>query len=105
MAQFDMYLNPSKATRKAYPFLLDIQSPVISEITTRIVLPLGKLQHFKNEYMKTLTPVIEYEGEKLILVTPQISAIPSRMLKEPVGSLAHFRDEVIAALDFAITGI
>ena len=81
MAQFDVYLNPSKTTRKAYPFLLNIQSPVISEIATRIVLPLGRLQHFKNEYMNTLTPVIEYEGEKLILITPQISAVPSKMLR------------------------
>ena len=105
MAQFDVYLNPSKTPSKAYPFLLDVQSPVISEIATRIVLPLGKLQNFRNEYMKTLTPVIEYEGEKLILVTPQISAVPSKILKEPVGSLKNFRDEVIAALDFAITGI
>jgi len=105
MAQFDVYINPSRATRQAYPFLLDVQSPMISEITTRIVLPLGKLQNFKNEYMKILTPVIEYEGEKLILVTPQISAVPSKILKEPVGSLKNFRDEVIAALDFAITGI
>ena len=55
--------------------------------------------------MKTLTPVIEYKGERLVLVTPQISAIPSKALKEPVGSLEYFRDEVIAALDFAITGI
>ena len=105
MAQFDVYINPSRATRKAYPFLLDVQSPMISEITTRIVLPLGKLQNFKNEYMKILTPVIEYKGEKLILVTPQISAVPSKILKEPMGSLKDFRDEIIAALDFAITGI
>lgn len=105
MAQFDVYINPSRATRKAYPFLLDVQSPMISEITTRIVLPLGELQNFKNEYMKILTPVIEYKGEKLILVTPQISAVPSKILQEPVGSLKDFRDEIIAALDFAITGI
>ena len=105
MAQFDVYINPSRATRKAYPFLLDVQIPMISEITTRIVLPLGELQNFKNEYMKILTPVIEYKGEKLILVTPQISAVPSKILQEPVGSLKDFRDEIIAALDFAITGI
>jgi len=26
-------------------------------------------------------------------------------LKQPIGTLEHLRDEIIAALDFAITGI
>lgn len=105
MAQFDVYRNPSKATQKAYPFLLDIQNPVISDIATRIVVPLGRSEHFKNESMKKLTPVIEYDDGLLVLLTPQISSVPSKILKKPVGSLEHFRDEIIAAVDFAITGI
>ncbi len=51
MAQFDVYQNPSKTTRNAFPYLVDIQSPVISEIATRIVIPLGRLKSFKNEVM------------------------------------------------------
>jgi len=105
MAQFDVYINPSKNTRQAYPYIVDIQSSLISEIATRIVIPLGKLSHFKNEQMKGLTPEISYEGEQLLLLTPQISSVPTKMLKSPVGTLSHFRDEIIAALDFAITGI
>ncbi|PCK08377.1 MAG: plasmid maintenance protein CcdB [Alteromonadaceae bacterium] len=105
MAQFDVYQNTSKTTRKSYPYILDIQHDFISEISTRMVLPLGKLSLFQNEKMKTLTPVIDYEGEELILLTPQISSIPASKLKDPVGSLEHFRSEIIAAVDFAITGI
>jgi toxin CcdB len=105
MAQFDVYQNPSKTTRNAFPYLVDIQSPVISEISTRIVIPLGRLKSFKNEVMSNLTPVIEYDGEKLLLLTPQIASIPSKLLKDPIGSLNHFRDEIISALDFAITGV
>ena len=105
MAQFDVYKNPSKNTRHAYPYIVDIQSPLISDIATRIVIPLGKLSHFKNEQMKGLTPEISYEGEQLLLLTPQISSVPIKIMKSPVGTLSHFRDEIIAALDFAITGI
>lgn len=105
MAQFDVYQNPSKTTRNAFPYLVDIQSPVISEISTRIVIPLGRLNSFKNEVMINLTPVIEYDGEKLLLLSPQIASIPSKLLKDPIGSLNHFRDEIISALDFAITGV
>jgi toxin CcdB len=105
MAQFDVYQNPSRNTRHAFPYLVDIQNPVISDIATRIVIPLGQLQSFKNKSMNNLTPEIEYEGEKLLLLTPQIASIPSKILKDPIGSLSHFRDEIIAAIDFAITGI
>ena len=77
----------------------------INPFVTFLVVPLGRLQHFKNESMKGLTPEIEYEGEKLLLLIPQIALIPSKALNKPIGSLSHFRDEIIAALDFAIAGI
>lgn len=105
MQQFDVYENPSKATRNAYPYIVDIQSSVISEIATRIVVPLGTKSNFKNEELKGLTPTIEYEGKELLLLIPQIASMPSKSLKDPIGSLDHLRDEIVAALDFAVTGI
>jgi toxin CcdB len=105
MSQFDVYKNPSRKTKDAYPYILDIQHSLISDISTRIVIPLGRLSHFKDEKMQGLTPDIEYDGEKLLLLTPQITSIPSKQLQDPIGSLSHFRDEIISSLDFAITGI
>lgn len=103
--QFDVYQNPSSKTKKFFPYIVDIQNPYISDIATRIVIPLGKLQNFKNESMKGLTPEIEYKGEKLLLLTPQIASVLAKTLKNPVGSLSHLRNEIISAIDFAITGI
>jgi len=105
MSQFDVYINPSKKSREAYPYIIDIQNALISDITTRIVVPLGKLNHFRNEQMDGLTPLIEYESEQYVLLTPQIASMPSKLLKDPVGSVESLRDEIIAAIDFAITGI
>ena len=105
MAQFDIYKNPSRTTRAIFPYILDVQNPVISDIATRIVIPLGKLDRFRHEKMDKLTPVIEYGGEKLLVLTPQLASVPARLLKKSTGSLNHFKDEIIAALDFAITGI
>ncbi|ABD83244.1 CcdB family protein [Saccharophagus degradans] len=105
MAQYDVYRNPSKQSKKHYPYLLDIQSPYISEIATRIVIPLSYAASFKNEAMTNLTPEISFEDEQLLLLTPQISSIPVNILSNPVGSLSHFREQIINALDFAITGI
>jgi toxin CcdB len=105
MAQFDVYMNPSSTTRKAFPYIVDIQSTTIQEIATRIVAPLARRSSLNEQAMKKLTPEIQYEGEVLILLVPQIASIPAKHLKNPIGSLNHFRDEILAALDFAITGI
>jgi len=105
MRQFDVYVNPSKTTRGAYPFIVDVQSDIISEIATRIVVPLGRKADFKNKEMKRLTPVITYEGKELLLLVPQIASLPAKVLGSPIGSLGHLREDIVAALDFAITGI
>ena len=62
MHQFDVYSNPSKATSGAYPYIVDIQSPVISEIATRIVVPLVRKLHFKDQALEGLPPTINYEN-------------------------------------------
>jgi toxin CcdB len=105
MAQFDVYANPSSQSKAHYPYLVDIQSAVLTELTTRIVIPLGRLSAFGGKAMKGLTPQVSFEGEELLLLTPQVASIPVKHLKDPVGTLAHFRDQIVSALDLAITGI
>lgn len=55
--------------------------------------------------MAGLTPTIEYDGEQLLLLTPQIASMPAKLLQEPIGSLNHFRADIIASLDFAVSGV
>lgn len=105
MAQFDVYPNPSKTSKAHYPFLVDVQSELLSELTTRIVIPLGKHSAFGGETMRGLTPEISFADQALLLLVPQISSVPEKHLNNPVGSLSHFRDQIIEALDLAITGI
>lgn len=105
MPQFDIYKNPSKKSSAYYPYLVDIQNNYISELATRIVIPLGKAECFKNEMMSRLQINLSYENEDLLLMTPQISSISREQLKNPVGSVAHLRQDIIDALDFAISGI
>lgn len=105
MAQFDVYRNPSAASRKHYPFLVDIQSPYIEELATRIVIPLGNASLFYDLSMERLTPIISFRDEKLIVLTPQISSVSKHQLKDPVGTLSHLREDLVNALDFAIFSI
>lgn len=105
MAQFDVFRNPSAVSRQRFPYLVDVQSPYLEELATRIVIPLGKASLFKGTAMKGLTPEILFQDELLLLLTPQISAIPRKQLKAPAGSLSYMRDDLVNALDFAIFGI
>jgi toxin CcdB len=105
MAQFDVFSNPSAATRKHFPYLVDVQSSYLEELATRIVIPLSKASLFKDIAMKGLTPEVAFQDENLLLLTPQISAISKKRLKAPIGSLSHMRDDLLNALDFAIFGI
>ncbi|SOB77464.1 toxin CcdB [Marinobacter sp. LV10R510-11A] len=105
MAQFDVYPNPSKTSRSFYPYLVDVQSSHLSELATRIVIPLGRLSPFGNQAMQGLTPEVSFNGQSLLLLTPQISSMSTKQLNSPAGSLTDFRDQIVGALDFAITGI
>ncbi len=105
MAQFDVYENPSKVSKTAYPYILDMQCDLIDNLATRIVVPLGVFSQFKNEQMKGLTPKVSFEGKDLLILIPQLTSVSCKSLKKPVGTIAHLRDEIISALDFAITGI
>ncbi|EGG99322.1 CcdB-like toxin protein [gamma proteobacterium IMCC2047] len=105
MAQFDVYENPSKSTRRAYPYILELQNDVISELATRIVVPLADMAVMGNEAFKGLTPRVSYEGTELLILIPQIASMSTKSLKNPIGSLSHLREEIIASLDFAITGV
>lgn len=105
MAQFDVYPNPSQQSRNLYPYLVDIQQPLLESLATRIVIPLAYAESFKQHAIKNLTPEIQFNDQKLLLMVPQLASMPSKLLKNPIGTLAHFRHEIIAALDFAVTGI
>ena len=50
-------------------------------------------------------PVIEVEGEPFILLTPQMAGIPKSELGNPVARVDQHRFEIIAAVDFLLTGI
>ena len=105
MAQFDVYENSNKNSRNIYPYLIDIQNPILESITTRIVIPLARSEALSHFVFSELTPELEFLGENLLLLTPQIAAVPARILNNPVGSTEHLRETILGALDFAITAV
>jgi len=105
MAQFDVYRNPNPATRTRTPFLLDVQAPILEPLATRIVVPLCKPEAVGGKPAEKLNPQLEVEGRKLVMVTQELAGIPRKALGEWAANLAGERGAIVAALDFAFTGI
>ena len=104
MARFDVYANPG-AHASTTPYLLDVQSNLLDGLDSRMVIPLRSLEHFAQVKLPTrLTPVLSIQGKDYLLETPKMGAVPQRVLKSPVTSLADKQAQIGVALDFLFQG-
>ena len=104
MSQFGVYRNPNPGTRDAFPLLLHVQSDLIADLGTRVVVPLCPVSVMKGKLLETLTPVVEVSGEDYTMLTPQLAGVPKRSIGPWVADLARRRDAIVAALDMLVTG-
>ena len=92
MARFDYY----KGTRgKGY--LLDCQSDWLEEFGSRVVVPVMPLADVKAA--NRLNPVFEIDGERHLMSTQLIFAMPAERLGQCTGTLASEHLAIISALD------
>jgi toxin CcdB len=103
MAQFTVYQNANTQTKKLFPYLLDVQSDLLNELQTSVVVPLA-LANKKTKTISRLTPQLKINGENFIMLTPQLAGINKKDLGKIVTNLSESRNEIISAIDFLITG-
>ncbi|EOW9476927.1 CcdB family protein [Vibrio cholerae] len=89
----------------AYPYFVDVQSELLNTLNTRLVIPLTPLDLLEKKAPSHLCPTIHIEQGDFVILTQQMASVPTKILVEPVADLSTFRDEIIAAIDFLITGI
>lgn len=105
MAQFDVYVNPQPASRQFVPYVVDVQSPLIDQLATRLVMPMSRVGAQAAKLPLNLCPVVEVAGEPLALLPHMAAPVAARLLKKPVMSLHHRASELSAALDAVISGV
>jgi len=105
MAQFDVYRNSDSSSRKRFPLLLDIQADVLDTLDTRVVVPLAELDERSAPPITGLMPVFGIEGGQVVMHTAEMAGIARKALGPKVSSLAGHRHEIVAALDFVISGV
>ena len=104
MPRFDVYRNSGEHA-EVTPYLLDVQSDLLQGLETRIVVPLRRRDRFPGVSLPAnLMPTFEIEGVECLLETPKLAAVPLRLLKTPVASLAASQFEITAAMDFLFQG-
>ncbi|MEK7816200.1 MAG: CcdB family protein [Pseudomonadota bacterium] len=103
MAQFDVCRNRNPRTRRSIPFLLDVQSDLLSGLVTRVVVPLVRASEMRKPAAH-LNPQFTIQGAKVVMSTVELAGVPVEVLGDKVGSLKSRRDDIIGALDFLFTG-
>lgn len=102
MAQFTVYHNRNAASPA--PYLLNVQSDLLSELRTRVVAPLYPVDALGGKAVSTLMPVFELNGEPLLMLTAQLAGVDKQELGDPVSDFSIHRSEIVAALDLLLTG-
>ena len=102
--QFDVHENPSPRMREQYPFVVDIQSDLLSGLPSRMVIPLALSGLNKAELPHRLCPAFIVKSQRVILLPFEAAPLDKRLLKKAIISLRDQAHNLIAALD-AVTAI
>ncbi len=98
MARFDVYAN-----RHEPGYLLDVQADLLSQLNTRMVVPLQPLD-IAPASAHRLNPQFTVQGAPVSMVTQFMAAIPAAELAEHICSLDQQRDAILQAIDFLHQG-
>lgn len=101
--QFDVFKNTDKRSGAAHPYLIVLQSDAIAALDTCIVAPLVPPRTI--EYLERLLPVVTVKRRNYVIAIPDMAAMPSSAIGEPVANLESERYRIVAAIDLVFTGI
>ena len=102
--QFDVFENPSPRMRDVYPFVVDVQSDLLSALATRMVVPLAITTLPKNELPHWLCPVITVNNKPLMLVPFEAAPLDKRWLRSEINSIRDRSHDIIGAMDAVLSG-
>lgn len=103
MARFDVYRNSNRKSRDRVPLLLDVQASLLDDLATRLVVPLVAAADF-GPAIEKLNPVVRFGNRNYVMATAEMAAVTRKSLGEKAGSLETQAAEILAAVDFLISG-
>ena len=103
--RFDVFRNPSLASTKNIPYFLVVQSDLLDEMDTCVVVPLAKAQAAKRAASERLNPGFQIDGADVVQLTQLLAAVPMKSLRKYITNLETQRDAIVRALDLLFDGI
>jgi toxin CcdB len=103
--RFDVYPNPSRTSSRTIPYLLVVQSDLLDEMDTCVVLPLARADAARHAAGERLNPRLRIEEEDVVVLTQLIAAVPMASLRSRASHLDTGHDTILRALDFFFSGI
>jgi toxin CcdB len=103
--QYRIYRNTNPNSQQHIPYLLNVQADLLASLKTVTVLPVYRADQLQGALIKRLMIAISIEQIDCVIVTPEIAAIPCKLLGECVGDLSSVRSDIVAALDLLLTGV
>ena len=105
MPQFDIYANPNVAQRQIFPYVVQLQHDFFDALPTRFVMPLQRARIGADAFPRRLTETVRVEGEVLFIAAHLAAALPSRILRNPVGNAGEQHALLRDALDALISDV
>jgi toxin CcdB len=101
MARFDVYRLPGRS-----PLLVvDMQADLLSDLATRVVVPLAPVSAGRREDIPRLNPVLRVGDKDYYFKPTDIATLPKALLRDPIANIeSTHRNDIVAAMDFLLQG-
>ena len=103
MAQFDVYRNTNAASAGLFPYLLDLQSNLLSALDSRVIAPLETVGD--EPVLGRLKPIFVVEGHRVAMATTDLTSVRREVLQDRIASLETHRYDIINAIDVLWAGV
>ena len=100
--QFDVVVNPDTEDARYRPYLVVLQSDLVSNLRSTVVAPLVARHEMIGA--RQLNPLVSVDGREYWIAIYELFAIEQRMLGQRIASVGDQRDAIIGAIDFLFTG-
>ncbi len=104
MPQFGVYLNSHLPSTHLFPLLVDVQSELLEDLETRVVIPLARAASFPSFPLRYVMPTVELGGETYVLMTPQLTGLARAALGAYTATLEARAREISMATDVLLRG-
>jgi toxin CcdB len=100
--QYDVFDNPSAATRAKVPYIVVLQSHLFEALPTLVIAPMMRLD--QSVQSGKILIEVDFADERLVVNVAFLANIERQRLGRSRGSLALYEDDIRRAVDRLFTG-